>query len=32
MHSAAAQSSTEPPNFSDSLKLDPSPTPKAKQW
>src|SRR3954449_9802741 len=26
MHSAAAQSSTEPPNFSDSLKLDPSPS------
>src|SRR3954463_2167717 len=28
MHSAAAQSSTEPPNLSDSLKLDPSPTPQ----
>src|SRR4051794_891853 len=26
MHSAAAQSSTEPPSFSDSLKLDPSPS------
>src|ERR1700712_1301179 len=31
MHSAAAQISTEPPNFSDSLKLDPSPTPQDKQ-
>jgi hypothetical protein len=31
MHKTA-QSSAMPPNLSDSLKLDPSPSPQAKQW